>query len=85
LIGRQLEAIAAAAQDTTCEVWVMAPMIATVDEAETFVELAHGAAGRSPRCVLHSPRPRAPGAKSWSISHSPNAIPPQLARPWRTP
>jgi phosphoenolpyruvate-protein phosphotransferase (PTS system enzyme I) len=55
LIGRQLEAIAAAAKDTTCEVWVMAPMIATVEEAETFVELAHGAGLRKAGVMVEVP------------------------------
>ena len=43
LIERQLEAIAAAAATAPCEVWVMAPMIATVAEAEAFVAMAGGA------------------------------------------
>ena len=43
LIERQLEAIAAAAATAPCEVWVMAPMIATVTEAEDFVALARAA------------------------------------------
>ena len=43
LIERQLEAIAAAAATAPCEVWVMAPMIATVTEAADFVVLARNA------------------------------------------
>jgi phosphoenolpyruvate-protein phosphotransferase (PTS system enzyme I) len=43
LIERQLEAIAAAAGAAPCEVWVMAPMIATLAEAETFVSTAKAA------------------------------------------
>jgi phosphoenolpyruvate-protein phosphotransferase (PTS system enzyme I) len=43
LLERQLAAIAAAAAAAPCEVWVMAPMIATVAEAETFVAAAHAA------------------------------------------
>jgi phosphoenolpyruvate-protein phosphotransferase (PTS system enzyme I) len=43
LIERQLAAIAAAAGASSCEVWVMAPMIATVTEAEDFVALARAA------------------------------------------
>ena len=41
LVERQLTAIAKAAITAPCEVWVMAPMIATVAEAETFVQTAH--------------------------------------------
>jgi phosphoenolpyruvate-protein phosphotransferase (PTS system enzyme I) len=43
LIERQLAAIAAAAGASSCEVWVMAPMIATVTEAADFVALARAA------------------------------------------
>jgi phosphoenolpyruvate-protein phosphotransferase (PTS system enzyme I) len=43
LLERQLEAIAAADAAAQCETWVMAPMIATTEEAEAFVTLAHGA------------------------------------------
>ncbi|WP_454051443.1 phosphoenolpyruvate--protein phosphotransferase [Cellulomonas sp. Marseille-Q8402] len=46
VLDRQLEAIAAAAAAEQAEVWVMAPMVATPDEAEGFVRLcaAHGLA-----------------------------------------
>ena len=40
LVARQLDAIAAAAQRTGNAPWVMAPMIATADEARQFAELA---------------------------------------------
>lgn len=43
LLERQLAAIAAAAGTASCEVWVMAPMIATVAEAGDFVALARAA------------------------------------------
>jgi phosphoenolpyruvate-protein phosphotransferase (PTS system enzyme I) len=39
----QLEAIARAAQSTGADVWVMAPMIATVAEAAAFAEQVHAA------------------------------------------
>ncbi len=44
VLDRQLEAIATAAAAEQAEVWVMAPMVATADEAEQFVRLctAHG-------------------------------------------
>lgn len=44
VLERQLEAIAAAAAATAADVWVMAPMVATPDEAASFVErcAAHG-------------------------------------------
>jgi phosphotransferase system enzyme I (PtsI) len=46
VLDRQLQAIAAAAAAEQAEVWVMAPMVATPDEAEAFVRLcaAHGLA-----------------------------------------
>jgi phosphotransferase system enzyme I (PtsI) len=43
VLARQLQAIAAAAAEHTAEVWVMAPMIATPDEAEHFTRLAREA------------------------------------------
>ncbi|KIC70234.1 phosphoenolpyruvate-protein phosphotransferase [Kocuria rhizophila] len=43
VLARQLEAIAAAAAESTADVWVMAPMIATVAEAARFRELVHAA------------------------------------------
>lgn len=42
-LSRQLEAIALAAQRTGSSPWVMAPMISTVDEAASFVELVRSA------------------------------------------
>ncbi|WP_087472698.1 phosphoenolpyruvate--protein phosphotransferase [Cellulosimicrobium cellulans] len=44
VLDRQLTAIARAAAEEAAEVWVMAPMIATPDEAESFVALCaeHG-------------------------------------------
>lgn len=46
VLDRQLQAIATAAAAERAEVWVMAPMVATPDEAEAFVGLcaAHGLA-----------------------------------------
>jgi phosphoenolpyruvate-protein phosphotransferase (PTS system enzyme I) len=43
LVERQLEAIARATAESSCETWVMAPMIATVTEAAEFVAVAHDA------------------------------------------
>ncbi|ACZ32202.1 phosphoenolpyruvate-protein phosphotransferase [Xylanimonas cellulosilytica DSM 15894] len=44
VLERQLEAIAAAAASADAQVWVMAPMVATPDEADRFVDrcAAHG-------------------------------------------
>ncbi|MFE5339526.1 phosphoenolpyruvate--protein phosphotransferase [Isoptericola sp. NPDC056578] len=44
VLDRQLQAIAAAAEAESAEVWVMAPMVATTDEARSFVAAceAHG-------------------------------------------
>lgn len=41
LLDRQLDAIAQAAADTGTETWVMAPMVATVAEAEEFATRVH--------------------------------------------
>ncbi|HUG84907.1 MAG TPA: phosphoenolpyruvate--protein phosphotransferase [Euzebya sp.] len=40
VIDRQLQALAAAAEDAPCDVWTMAPMIATVAEARDFTSRA---------------------------------------------
>ncbi|MFN7677950.1 MAG: dihydroxyacetone kinase phosphoryl donor subunit DhaM, partial [Cyanobacteriota bacterium] len=42
VLTRQLQAIGAAARASAAEVWVMAPMITTVEEAAAFVEQARG-------------------------------------------
>ena len=42
LLERQLDAIAAAAQSTGTETWVMAPMVATVAEAASFADEVRG-------------------------------------------
>lgn len=39
VLHRQLEAIAAAAKDSTADVWVMAPMISTAPEAADFAQM----------------------------------------------
>jgi phosphotransferase system enzyme I (PtsI) len=41
LLAGQLRAIAAAARDSTADVWVMAPMVSTSGEGADFAELAH--------------------------------------------
>jgi multiphosphoryl transfer protein len=41
VLGDQLKAIKEAAAAESAEVWVMAPMIATVDEARSFAQVAH--------------------------------------------
>ncbi|MEA5453679.1 putative PEP-binding protein [Sinomonas sp. JGH33] len=43
VLERQLAAIAAAAKEHEADVWVMAPMISTPDEAAAFTALAHAA------------------------------------------
>lgn len=40
MLERQLDAIVSASADTTTDVWVMAPMISTADEARRFADLA---------------------------------------------
>lgn len=42
LLDEQLRAIARAAADSNADVWVMAPMVATADEAVEFAETARG-------------------------------------------
>ncbi|MDH6195723.1 phosphotransferase system enzyme I (PtsI) [Mycobacterium frederiksbergense] len=54
LLERQLEAVAVAARDTGQRPWVMAPMIATVDEAKSFAALARSL-GLSPGVMVEVP------------------------------
>ena len=54
LLERQLEAIAAAGADTGSSPWVMAPMIATADEAKTFAALARSY-GLTPGVMIEVP------------------------------
>ncbi len=62
LVDRQLDAIALAAQRSDAEVWVMAPMVATVAEARWFAErawhrgLTAGAMIEVPSAALHAER-----------------------------
>jgi len=52
LLRTQLAALAAAADATGVDPWVMAPMIATVSETEEFVDLARSAGLRGPVGVM---------------------------------
>jgi phosphotransferase system enzyme I (PtsI) len=54
LVGRQLDAIAVAAERTGNAPWVMAPMIATPEEARRFAELAR-ARGLYPGVMIEVP------------------------------
>ncbi|MEH3131127.1 MAG: PEP-utilizing enzyme [Mycolicibacterium neoaurum] len=54
LMTRQLESIAAAAAATGADPWVMAPMIATADEAKTFAEQARSF-GLTPGVMIEIP------------------------------
>ncbi len=42
ILNRQLDAIVEASSDSAAEVWVMAPMISTAEEARDFADLARG-------------------------------------------
>ncbi|MDQ4085062.1 MAG: phosphoenolpyruvate--protein phosphotransferase, partial [Actinomycetota bacterium] len=62
MLERQLEAIAVAARRASADVWVMAPMVATVAEARWFAErvwrhgLTAGAMVEVPSAALHADR-----------------------------
>jgi phosphotransferase system enzyme I (PtsI) len=62
LVDRQLDAIALAAERSDAQVWVMAPMVATVAEARWFAErawhrgLTAGAMIEVPSAALHAER-----------------------------
>lgn len=55
VLERQLQAIAAAAEQTEATVWVMAPMISTAGEAEHFAGLVHAAGLKVPGVMVETP------------------------------
>ena len=55
LLDTQLKAIAVAAKDSGHEPWVMAPMIATVDEAKAFADEAHAAGIKKAGVMIEIP------------------------------
>jgi phosphoenolpyruvate-protein phosphotransferase (PTS system enzyme I) len=55
VLDRQLEAIAAAAAQTSTDVWVMAPMVAVVGEAAFFAERARAAGLRTLGVMIEIP------------------------------
>ncbi|WP_423183129.1 phosphoenolpyruvate--protein phosphotransferase [Arthrobacter sp. NyZ413] len=55
VLERQLEAIAAAEAAHQAEVWVMAPMISTADEAARFASLCSAAGLRTPGVMVEVP------------------------------
>ena len=55
VLKRQLTAIATAATDSPAEVWVMAPMIATVDEAADFAAMCRVAGLKIPGVMVEVP------------------------------
>ncbi|POH57053.1 phosphoenolpyruvate--protein phosphotransferase [Arthrobacter glacialis] len=55
VLERQLAAIAEAAQGTTAQVWVMAPMISTADEAARFASLCAAAGLKTPGVMVEVP------------------------------
>jgi len=55
VLERQLAAIAVAAQGTAADVWVMAPMIATVEEAATFAAMCTKAGLTKPGVMVEVP------------------------------
>ncbi len=55
VLERQLQAIAQAVEGTEAQVWVMAPMIATTDEAEHFAGLCAAAGLTTPGVMVEVP------------------------------
>ena len=55
VLERQLEAIAAAEAAHEAEVWVMAPMISTAEEAARFADLCHAAGLKTPGVMVEVP------------------------------
>jgi phosphotransferase system enzyme I (PtsI) len=55
VLARQLTAIAAAAEGSPADVWVMAPMISTSDEAADFAAMCHAAGLKIPGVMVEVP------------------------------
>lgn len=55
VLDRQLAAIASATEGSAADVWVMAPMIATVDEAEHFASMCASAGLKTPGVMVEIP------------------------------
>lgn len=55
LLETQLAALAAAAHDTGADLWVMAPMVATVEEAEQFAALTRSHGIQMPGAMIEIP------------------------------
>ncbi|MCP3426300.1 phosphoenolpyruvate--protein phosphotransferase [Rothia sp. AR01] len=55
VLGRQLEAISAAASESTADVWVMAPMISTAPEAGDFARMLEEAGLRTHGVMIETP------------------------------
>ncbi|XAS67297.1 phosphoenolpyruvate--protein phosphotransferase [Micrococcaceae bacterium Sec5.7] len=55
VLERQLEAIALADKDSEADVWVMAPMISTAEEAARFASLCSAAGIRTPGVMVEVP------------------------------
>ena len=55
VLSEQLEAVSRAANATTADVWVMAPMVATAEEAEQFASAVHKAGLRTAGVMIEVP------------------------------
>lgn len=55
VLQRQLQAIAQAAAGSSAEVWVMAPMISTVEDSEAFARMCADAGLRTPGVMIEVP------------------------------
>jgi phosphotransferase system enzyme I (PtsI) len=55
VLGRQLAAIATAAEGTEADVWVMAPMISTTEEAADFAAMCREAGLKTPGVMVEVP------------------------------
>ena len=80
VLERQLQAIARAEQESGADVWVMAPMISTAEEAARFATLCAEAGSRPPGSWWKSRRRRSPprrssgrsGSRAWGRMTSPS-------------
>ena len=83
VLDDQLAAIAQAAASSSADVWVMAPMVATADEADAFVERCAAPRAAARRDHGRGPRRRAAGRATCSTARGSRASAPTTSRSTR--
>ena len=87
VLERQLQAIARAEQESEADVWVMAPMISTAEEAARFAGMCAEAGIKTPGVMVEVPSAaltaeailRRSGSRAWAPTTSPSTPWPRTA------